>query len=41
MVATLGDAVSFYKIGMELAYAPGGLDLARELKAAGKRVFWI
>ncbi len=39
MIAALGDAVSFYKIGMELAYAPGGLDLARELKAAGKRVF--
>lgn len=39
MIAALGDAVSFYKIGLELAYAPGGLDLARELKAAGKRVF--
>lgn len=38
LVATLGDAVSFYKIGMELAYG-GGLDLARELKDAGKRVF--
>lgn len=39
LIATLGDAVSFYKVGMELAYAPGGFDLARELKAAGKRVF--
>ncbi len=38
LVATLGDAVSFYKIGMELAYG-GGLELARELKDAGKRVF--
>ena len=38
LVATLGDAVSFYKIGMELAYA-GGLDLAAELKRGGKRVF--
>lgn len=38
LVETLGDAVSFYKVGMELAYG-GGLDLARELKDAGKRVF--
>ncbi len=38
LVATLGDAVSFYKIGMELAYG-GGLSLAQELKDAGKRVF--
>ena len=38
LVARLGDAVSFYKVGMELAYG-GGLDLARELKDAGKRVF--
>ncbi len=38
LIATLGDSVSFYKIGMELAYA-GGLDLATELKRAGKRVF--
>ncbi len=38
LVATLGDAVSFYKIGMELAY-DGGLSLAQELKDAGKRVF--
>jgi orotidine-5'-phosphate decarboxylase len=38
LVTTLGDAVSFYKIGMELAYG-GGLELARELKDAGKRVF--
>lgn len=38
MVATLGDAASFYKIGMELTYA-GGLPLARELVASGKKVF--
>jgi orotidine-5'-phosphate decarboxylase len=38
LVSTLGDAVSFYKIGMELAYG-GGLTLAQELKDGGKRVF--
>jgi orotidine-5'-phosphate decarboxylase len=38
LVATLGEAVSFYKIGMELAYG-GGLELARELKDSAKRVF--
>lgn len=38
MVATLGEAVSFYKIGMELTYA-GGLPLAQELIRAGKKVF--
>jgi orotidine-5'-phosphate decarboxylase len=38
LVSTLGDSVSFYKIGMELAYG-GGLTLAQELKDAGKRVF--
>ena len=38
MVARLGDAVSFYKIGMELTYG-GGLGLARELAQAGKKVF--
>ncbi len=38
LVATLGETVNFYKIGMELAYA-GGLALAEELKASGKRVF--
>lgn len=39
MVAALGETVSFFKVGMELAYAPGGFDFARELKATGKRVF--
>jgi orotidine-5'-phosphate decarboxylase len=38
MVARLGDAVSFYKIGYQLGYA-GGLDYARVLADAGKRVF--
>ncbi|ATQ70008.1 MULTISPECIES: orotidine-5'-phosphate decarboxylase [Methylosinus] len=38
LVATLGDAVSFYKIGMELAYG-GGLALVDELKGGGKKVF--
>jgi orotidine-5'-phosphate decarboxylase len=38
LVDQLGDAVSFYKVGMELAYG-GGFDLARDLKSAGKRVF--
>jgi orotidine-5'-phosphate decarboxylase len=38
MVARLGDAVSFYKIGYQLAFA-GGLGLAKELSHAGKRVF--
>ncbi len=38
MVARLGDAVTCYKIGLELVMA-GGLDLARELAAAGHRVF--
>lgn len=38
IVESLGDDVSFYKIGHQLAFV-GGLDLARELKAAGKSVF--
>ncbi len=38
MVSRLGDAVSFYKIGMELTYG-GGLSLARDLAKAGKKVF--
>jgi orotidine-5'-phosphate decarboxylase len=38
MVARLGDAVSFYKIGYQLAYA-GGLDYTPVLADAGKRVF--
>jgi orotidine-5'-phosphate decarboxylase len=38
VIARLGDAVSFYKIGYQLAFA-GGLDLARMIADAGKRVF--
>jgi orotidine-5'-phosphate decarboxylase len=38
MVAGLGDAVSFYKVGLEL-FANDGMTLARELKAQGKQVF--
>ncbi len=38
LVNELGESVSFYKIGLELAFA-GGLDFADDLKAAGKRVF--
>lgn len=38
MVERLGAGATFYKIGYELAFV-GGLDLARELMAAGKKVF--
>jgi len=38
MVEMLGEAVSFYKVGLEL-FASDGMALARELKAAGKQVF--
>lgn len=38
LVDRVGDAVSFYKVGLELL-ATGGMGLARDLKAAGKQVF--
>jgi orotidine-5'-phosphate decarboxylase len=38
MVARLGEAVSFYKIGYQFAYA-GGLRYAHDLVGAGKHVF--
>jgi orotidine-5'-phosphate decarboxylase len=38
MIQQLGDAVSFYKIGYQLAFA-GGLPLADTLVGAGKKVF--
>ena len=38
MVEALGEAVSFYKVGLEL-FASGGMTLARDLKAQGKQVF--
>src|SRR6202158_3377487 len=38
MIGRLGDSVTFYKIGYQLAYA-GGLPLVRQLADAGKKVF--
>ncbi|MCW4115112.1 orotidine-5'-phosphate decarboxylase [Aurantimonas sp. MSK8Z-1] len=38
IVAELGEAVAFYKIGYQLAFA-GGLPLVEELARAGKKVF--
>jgi orotidine-5'-phosphate decarboxylase len=38
MVERLGDSVTFYKIGYQLAFA-GGLSFANTLIGAGKRVF--
>lgn len=38
LVASLDETVSFYKVGLELLFA-GGLDLARDLRHHGKRVF--
>jgi len=38
MVARLGDAVSFYKIGYQLAFA-GGLSFAEALARSGRQVF--
>jgi len=39
LVTKLGDAVSFYKIGYQLAFANRGLAYAQALAASGKRVF--
>jgi orotidine-5'-phosphate decarboxylase len=38
IVRDLDGAVSFYKIGYQLAFA-GGLDFARELASGGKKIF--
>jgi orotidine-5'-phosphate decarboxylase len=38
LIVTLDDAVTFYKVGLELLFA-GGLELARELRRSGKNVF--
>jgi orotidine-5'-phosphate decarboxylase len=38
MIARLGESVSFYKIGYQLAFA-GGIDLGRALASAGKQIF--
>ena len=39
LVSELGDAVVFYKIGLELFMSDGCFDLLRELVGAGKKVF--
>ncbi|MDE2577672.1 MAG: orotidine-5'-phosphate decarboxylase [Hyphomicrobiales bacterium] len=39
LIERLGETVSFYKIGMELAYGGEGLALARALAREGKHVF--
>jgi orotidine-5'-phosphate decarboxylase len=39
LVATLGDAVTFYKVGLELFMHPGCFDLVEWLVRQGKRVF--
>lgn len=38
LVDRIGDAVDFYKVGMEL-YAAAGMDVVSRLNAAGKNVF--
>ena len=38
LVARVQDAVGFYKIGLQL-FAAGGMDLARDLKTEGRKVF--
>jgi orotidine-5'-phosphate decarboxylase len=38
MIVRLGDSVTFYKIGYQLAYA-GGLPLVQQLADSGKKVF--
>ena len=38
LVHSLGDAVTFYKVGLELLFA-GGLEFAQELRHMRKRVF--
>jgi orotidine-5'-phosphate decarboxylase len=38
MIARLGDSVTFYKIGYQLAFA-GGLPLVRQLADSGKKIF--
>ncbi|WP_055047082.1 orotidine-5'-phosphate decarboxylase [Devosia sp. A16] len=40
LIAQLGDAVDFYKIGYQLFYGGDGLNLGKALLAAGKRVFF-
>lgn len=40
LVSTLGDAVSFYKVGLEL-YTAAGMDFVRELRSKGIAYFLI
>jgi orotidine-5'-phosphate decarboxylase len=40
LAGTLGEAVTFYKVGLQLQYAAGGIEFVRELTGAGKRVFF-
>ena len=39
LASRLGDAVQFYKVGLELLTSGGSFDLIRSLSAQGKRVF--
>ena len=39
LVDAIGDAATFYKVGMELAYGGDGLALVGRLASAGKQVF--
>jgi orotidine-5'-phosphate decarboxylase len=39
LVTCLGDSVGVFKVGMQLQYAPGGLDFVQELVQAGRAVF--
>ncbi len=38
LIATLGDAAGFYKVGLEM-FTSAGMDFVRELKSQGHRVF--
>jgi len=40
VIADIGEAVDFYKIGYQLFYGGDGLNLGKALIAAGKRVFF-
>ena len=39
LAATLGDSVTFYKLGLELFMAGGYFELVDELAAQGKKIF--
>jgi orotidine-5'-phosphate decarboxylase len=39
VVGRLGEAVSFYKVGLQIAFAGGGLAFAERLAKAGNKVF--